>query len=76
MWLVNFYGILSWLQPLILAEETSYIVANVPGWVAIATHVAFTETMLLLQPLGVFNMRDYPGAPAGGGREQALTAPT
>ncbi|MBI4602733.1 MAG: hypothetical protein HY721_12320 [Planctomycetes bacterium] len=60
MWLVNFYGVISWLQPLLLGEETSYIVQNVPVWVAALTHVAFTEIVLLLQPLAVFNARNYP----------------
>ena len=64
MWLVNFYGILSWFQPLILGEETSYIVQNIPAWVALLSHVAFTEAVVLLQPLAVFNARNYPRAAA------------
>lgn len=60
MWLINFYGVLSWLQPLILGEETSYIVRNMPWWVALASHVAFTETMLILQPVAVFSRQNYP----------------
>lgn len=63
MWLVNFYGILSWLQPLLLQEKASYIVENIPAWVAVLTHLAFTETMLLLQPLAVFNIKNYPETP-------------
>jgi hypothetical protein len=59
MWIINFYGILSWLQPLLLGEPSSYIVDNVPAWVGLLSHVAFTETILLLQPLAIFNPRSY-----------------
>lgn len=61
MWIVNFYGILIWLQPLVTGEGSSYIVDNVPAWVAFLTHVAFAEVVVLLQPLGMFNARNYPG---------------
>jgi hypothetical protein len=64
MWLVNFYGILWWLQPLLLGESRSSIVDTIPVWLAALTHIAFTEIMLLLQPLAVFNARSYPAAPA------------
>lgn len=55
MWVVNFYGILSWLQPL-LVEET-IIIRDIPVWVAILNHVAFTLLVLLMQPLGTFTLR-------------------
>jgi len=64
MWIVNFYGILSWLQPLVTGTTESYIVNNIPGWVGFLTHVAFVEVVLLLQPLAVFNSRNYPIPPA------------
>jgi hypothetical protein len=68
MWLVNFYAILYWFQPFLLGTEASYIVENTPPWVAALTHIAFTETVLLLQPFAVFNTRSYPAAgPAGEG---------
>ena len=60
MWLVNFYGILYWFQPLVLGVDSSYIVDNIPFWVAVASHIAFTETVLLLQPFAVFNAHNYP----------------
>jgi hypothetical protein len=59
MWAINFYGVLSWLQPLLLGEPSSYIVDHIPIWVAVLTHVAFTETVLILQPLALFNPRSY-----------------
>lgn len=57
MWGVNFYGILSWLQPLLVGK--SIILEQVPIWVALTNHIAFTLLMLLLQPLGAF--RREPG---------------
>lgn len=52
LWLVNFYGILSWLQPLLFGGR--WIVDLIPWWVAAATHLVFGWTMLLVQPLGIF----------------------
>jgi len=66
MWVINFYGILSWLQPMILGEGSSFIVENMPWWVALLSHIAFTETMLILQPAAVFSRKNYlaAGSPA------------
>lgn len=50
LWLINFYGILSWLQPLLFGGN--WIVEKIPWWVAAATHVVFGVTVLLAQPLG------------------------
>lgn len=52
LWLVNFYGILYWLQPLLFGGR--WIVAEIPWWVAALTHLVFSWTILLIQPLGVF----------------------
>jgi hypothetical protein len=49
---VNFYAILSWLQPLLFGG--SWIVQEVPWWVGALTHLVFGWTMLLVQPLGMF----------------------
>ena len=50
VWLVNFYGILAWLQPLLFGGN--WIVERIPWWVAAATHLVFGWTMLVLYPLG------------------------
>lgn len=50
VWLVNYYGILSWLQPLLFGGN--WILERIPWWVAAATHLAFGWSMLLLYPLG------------------------
>jgi hypothetical protein len=52
VWLFNFYGVLSWLQPLLFGGD--WIVGMIPWWVAALTHLVFGWTMLLVQPLGVF----------------------
>ncbi|MDX1682447.1 MAG: hypothetical protein R3336_04955 [Phycisphaeraceae bacterium] len=44
LWAVNFYAILSWLQPLLLGDD--WIVSMVPWWVGALTHIAFAWTML------------------------------
>jgi hypothetical protein len=52
LWIVNFYVILSWLQPLLFGGR--WIVDLIPWWVAALTHLVFGWTMLAVQPLGVF----------------------
>lgn len=50
VWLVNFYGLLSWLQPLLLGGR--WIPELAPWWVAGITHLVFGWTMALIYPLG------------------------
>lgn len=50
VWLVNFYGVLSWLPPLLFGGR--WIVEQIPWWVAAITHLVFGWTMLLVYPLG------------------------
>lgn len=54
VWLVNFYGLIAWLQPLLFGG--SWIVDNqeLPWWVALATHLVFGWTMALIYPWGLF----------------------
>ncbi len=52
LWIVNFYALLSWLQPLLFGGR--WIVDLIPWWVAALTHLVFGWSMLLVQPLGVF----------------------
>jgi hypothetical protein len=52
VWLVNFYGILSWLQPLLFGGN--WILELVPWWVALLTHLVYGWTMALVYPLGLF----------------------
>ncbi len=57
VWLVNFYGILSWLQPAMFGGR--WIVEMVPFWVAAATHLVFAWTILLFWKWGHFDQAAY-----------------
>jgi hypothetical protein len=52
VWVVNYYLLLSWVQPLLFGGN--WIVALIPWWVAALTHLVFGWTMALLYPLGTF----------------------
>lgn len=52
IWVVNFYLILSWLQPMRVGE--ALILRMIPFWVAALTHVVYGLTLGLLQPIGRF----------------------
>ncbi len=52
LWLINFYGILYWLQPLLF--DGRWIVEMIPWWVAATTHLVFGWTMAFVYPLGVY----------------------
>jgi len=52
VWLINFYAILSWLQPLLFGGR--WIVDMIPPWVAAATHLVFGWTMVVLYPWGLY----------------------
>ena len=55
VWLVNFYGLIAWLQPLLFGG--TWIIDNqeLPWWVALATHLVFGWTMALVYPWGLFH---------------------
>lgn len=52
MWIVNFYFILTWLQPRLVGQP--YVLELMPVWVAAATHLVYGLTLGVLQPLGRF----------------------
>jgi hypothetical protein len=57
IWAIMFYGILSWLQPLLVEGDPGNWITNtayLPWWVAAATHLVFGWTIALLYPLGVY----------------------
>jgi hypothetical protein len=58
VWLVNFYGILSWLQPLVFGGR--WIMELVPWWVAALTHLVFGWTIALIYPLGTQPAANVP----------------
>jgi hypothetical protein len=63
IWIVIFYGILSWLQPML--DGGNWILYEIPWWLAAATHVVYGWTMLAVQHLGRFTPpRQLPNAAA------------
>ena len=46
IWLVNFYGVLSWLQPLL--HGSAFILTEIPIAVAVLTHVSYGLTVALV----------------------------
>jgi hypothetical protein len=63
IWLINFYGILSWLQPLLIGGDPGNWITNptyLPWWVAAVTHLVFGWTIALLYPLGVYRPYKRP----------------
>jgi hypothetical protein len=52
LWLINFYALLIWIQPLMFGG--AWIVEGVPWWVAASTHLVFAWTMLLVEQWGRF----------------------
>ncbi len=57
VWIVNFYLLLSWLQPLLFGGNwiTSTDPVYLPWWVALATHLVFGWTMAVIYPWGLFH---------------------
>lgn len=51
---INFYVLLSWLQPLLIGGNWITDPAILPPWVAASTHLVFGWTLALLYPLGQF----------------------
>jgi hypothetical protein len=57
IWLVNFYGILSWAQPMFFGG--SWILEMVPFWVAALTHLVFAWTIYLVDEWGYFDIEGH-----------------
>jgi len=64
IWVINFYGILSWLQPMLFGGN--WILSEIPFWVAALTHIVFALTMVFIGEWGHFEATDY--------RRQAMVA--
>lgn len=52
LWVINFYLVMSWLQPMLL--DDNWIVRLIPWWVGAGTHLAFAWTMLVGELWGRF----------------------
>lgn len=54
IWLINFYLVLSWLQPMLFGGNWIVDPERLPVWVAVLTHLVFGWTMAIVYPLGKF----------------------
>jgi len=52
VWLVNYYGLIAWIQPALIGGN--WILERIPIYVAITTHLVFAWTMLAAHRLGQF----------------------
>lgn len=57
LWVVNFYGILSWLQPMLIGGNWIVDPTILPPWVGAATHLVFAWTMACVYPWGKYEAR-------------------
>lgn len=57
IWALNFYGVLSWLQPAFFGGNWITSGEYLPWWVAAATHAVFGATIAVLAPWGEFSSR-------------------
>jgi hypothetical protein len=53
LWIVNYYVVLTWLQPLMFGGR--WIVDQIPWYVAASTHLVFAWAMAVVYPYGVFS---------------------
>ena len=61
IWLMMYYGILSWLQPALVDMKPENLIVNrVPPWVAALTHLVFGWTLAVVYPLGAFTAYRRP----------------
>jgi len=54
VWFVNYYMILSWLQPALFGGDWITNGKYLPWWVALATHLVFGWSMAVLAPFGAY----------------------
>jgi hypothetical protein len=63
LWLINFYAILSWLQPMLFGGN--WIISEIPFYIAALTHLVFAWSVMLLSEIGMFDTQ-WQEAPAAG----------
>jgi len=62
IWAILFYGVLSWLQPLLCGGNWITDPAYLPEWVAVGTHLVFGWSMAVLAPWGAYVPYPRPAA--------------
>jgi hypothetical protein len=58
IWAFSYYGVLSWLQPLLFGGD--WIVRLVPWYIGALTHLVYGWTMALIFPLGLYTPYRLP----------------
>ncbi len=58
VWIINFYGLIAWLQPALIGGN--WILEQIPVYVAAGTHLVFGWSMLLVDQWGRFNPGQRP----------------
>ncbi len=76
IWLIGFYGILSWLQPRLFGGDWITSGKYLPWWVAAATHLVFGWTMALLAPMAKFLPYQSPPEASVAVRESISDTPS
>ncbi len=66
LWGINFYGILSWLQPLLFGGNWITDPAILPPWVAAGTHLLFGWVIAVLHPWAQFTPYRQPSGNSAG----------
>ncbi|MGY8767736.1 MAG: hypothetical protein ACKVH8_04790 [Pirellulales bacterium] len=52
IWVINFYCLISWMQPAMFGG--TWIIDSIPWYIGLLTHLVFTWTMALVYPMGVY----------------------
>ena len=73
IWLIGFYGILSWLQPQLFGGDWITSSKFLPWWVAAGTHLVFGWTMALLAPMTNFLLTPQSPAESNGAKPEQFT---
>lgn len=60
LWIINFYVLLAWLQPVLIGGNWITDPAILPSWVAAVTHLVFGWTLAALYPFGRFQVYEQP----------------
>jgi len=55
LWGINFYGLLTWIQPLLIGGNWITDPQVLEPWVGALTHLVYGWTMALVYPLGLFS---------------------
>jgi hypothetical protein len=67
LYALNFYVLLSWLQPALFGGRWITDPAVLPPWVAAVTHLIFGWTLAVIYPLGQFTPYRQPGRESSAG---------